>query len=95
MNSDTRALIFSFSDVLFYFVGTTVEPIGQSDAVTYLKDQDGRLKKFPSLFRAKQHFSELGFENGWLVMQSPYDEMIGNEAPQKAELPLLFAELSP
>jgi len=35
----------------------------------------------------------MGFDKGWLVMQSPYDEMIGNEQAQKSELPLAFTKV--
>ena len=90
MPANTRALIFRFSDSLYYFAGTTEEPLGQSDTIKYLKGDDGKPKKFPSLYRAKQGLLDMGFEKGWLVMHSPYDEMIGNEQAQKAELPLLF-----
>jgi hypothetical protein len=90
MASATRALIFSYSDSLYYFAGTTEEPLGHSDHVNYVKGDDGKIKKFPSLYRAKQSLLDIGFEKGWLVMHSPYDEMIGNEPSQKAELPLIF-----
>ena len=43
--------------------------------------------KYRSLFHAKQYLASLGFSRGWLVMQSAYDEMIGNEPAQKAEMP--------
>ena len=90
MNSTTRALIFSYSDSLYYFAGTTEESEGNSNAVNYLKGADGKPQKFPSLYRAKQTLLNMGFVKGWLVMHSPYDEMIGNERAQKAELPLVF-----
>ena len=86
-STNTRALIFSYSDSLFYFVGITQEPLGQSDSVTFFKDDCGNLMKYRSLFHAKQYLASLGFSRGWLVMQSAYDEMIGNEPAQKAEMP--------
>ena len=92
MKPITRALVFSYSDSLHYFAGTTEEPEGVSDAVNYIKDADGKPRKFPSLDRAKRSLMEMGFDQGWLVMQSPYDEMVGNEQAQKSELPLVFAE---
>lgn len=92
MNSSTRALIFSYSDCANYFVGTTLEPLGISEKVEYEKDGNGKLRKFPSLYRAKQHLIEMGFDKGWLVLQSPYDEMIGNERAQKSELPVLLVK---
>jgi len=92
MSANTRALIFSYSDSLYYFAGTTEEPLGKSDHVNYLKGDNGELKKFPSLYRAKQSLHEMGFDKGWLVMHSPYDEMIGNEQAQKSELPLIFIQ---
>lgn len=92
MGANGRALIFSYSDSIHYFAGITHEPVGQSDAVNFLKDENGKLKKFPSLYRAKKSLLDMGFEKGWLVMHSPYDEMIGNERAQKAELPLLFVK---
>jgi hypothetical protein len=87
MNMATRALIFSYSDAYFYFAGTTDESVGNYDTVAYLKDDNGKLIKFANLFLAKQALFNMGFEKGWLVMYSAYDEMIGNEPAQKAELP--------
>ena len=92
MKPTTRALVFSYSDSLHYFAGTTEDQEGISDAVNYVKDADGKPQKFPSLDRAKRRLIEMGFDKGWLVMLSPYDEMIGNEKAQKSELPLVFAK---
>jgi hypothetical protein len=86
MNLQERALIFSYSDSLYYFTGTTKEPQGQSGSINYWKDAQGKMKKFPSLYCAKQALVDLGFEQGWLVMYSAYDEMIGNEPAKNAEL---------
>lgn len=85
-----RALIFSYSDCTHYVAGVTQEPEGQSHAAQLLRSDDGKIAKFPSVFRAQQALKALGYERGWLVMLSPYDEMIGNEPAQKAELPMLF-----
>lgn len=92
MQQATRALIFSYSDSLFYFVGTTADSAGHSDNVQFYKDEVGNLLKFRSLFHAKQFLFTQGFTKGALVMQSAYDEMIGNEPAQKAELPWLYEE---
>lgn len=92
MSVQVRALIFSYSDSLYYFAGTTEEPQGQSHCVTFLKDEQGNLKKFPSIYRAKQALIYAGFEYGWLVMHSAYDEMIGNEPARPAELLMPFTE---
>ena len=92
MKPNTRALVFSFSDSLHYFAGTTEEQEGVSDAVSYIKGTDGKPQKFPSHDRAKRTLIDLGFEKGWLVMLSSYDEMIGAEKVQKSELPLVFAK---
>lgn len=73
-----RALIFSYSDCTDYFVGTTREPEGATNATEFLKNTEGKLLKFPSLYRAKLALHQLGHTKAWLVMQSPYDEMIGN-----------------
>lgn len=86
MNDTTRALIFSYSDCMHYFAGTTQEPQGNSSVVNFLRDGNGKLQKFPSLYRAKVALINLGFTQGWLVMHSPYDEMTGNEPAQKTEL---------
>lgn len=92
MSRNERALIFSMSDCASYLAGTTLEPEGLSDAVTMLRAPDGKIRKFPSAYRAQEALKEMGFERGWLVMQSPYDEMIGNvPAAQKTELPLVFS----
>ncbi len=85
-----RALIFSYSDCAHYLAGTTQEPEGSSSAAQLLRNAEGKVAKFPSLFRAQEALKQLGYSNGWLVMQSPYDEMIGNEAAQKTELPIPF-----
>ncbi|HRH77928.1 MAG TPA: DUF6482 family protein [Cellvibrionaceae bacterium] len=90
MSVASRALIFSYSDSLFYFVGTTEEAAGSSDAVRFFKDDYGNLLKFRSLFQAKTYLFNQGYTQGALVMHSAYDEMIGNEPAQKAEMPWLF-----
>jgi hypothetical protein len=87
-----RALIFSYSDCLHYFAGTTAEPEGSNQCATLLKNPDGKLQKFPSLYRAKLALQQLGYTKAWLVMQSPYDEMIGKEAARNCEMPLLLGE---
>lgn len=87
-----RALIFSYSDCTHYFAGTTDEPEGQNRHAALLKNPDGKLRKFPSLYRAKLALQQLGYTNAWLVMQSPYDEMIGNEAARACEMPLLLSD---
>lgn len=95
MSANVRALIFSYSDCIHYYAGTTQEPQGLSADVSFLKDANGKLQKFQSLYRAKLALINLGFAQGWLVMQSPYDEMIGNEPAQKAELFMPFTKDSP
>jgi hypothetical protein len=46
------------------------------------------------LYRAQLALKEMGFERCWLVMHSPYDEMIGNGAVQKTELPMPLAAIN-
>ena len=92
MSSNVRALIFSYSDCIHYYAGIAKEPQGSSADVSFLKDANGKLQKFPSLYRAKLALLSLGFSQGWLVMHSPYDEMIGNEPAQKAELHMPFTK---
>ncbi|HEY0892571.1 MAG TPA: DUF6482 family protein [Cellvibrio sp.] len=94
MNTCTRALIFSYSDCVHYLAGITNEPEGQSALARLLKDDAGKLRKFPSLYRAQLALKEMGFERCWLVMHSPYDEMIGNGAAQKTELPMPLATIN-
>jgi hypothetical protein len=94
MNASTRGLIFSYSDCVHYLAGTTDEPEGQSGLAQLLKDEAGKLRKFPSLYRAQLALKEMGFERCWLVMHSPYDEMIGNGAAQKSELPMPLAAIN-
>jgi hypothetical protein len=91
MSVNTRALIFSYSDCVHYLAGTTEEPEGQSELAQLFKDNEGKLRKFPSLYRAQQALKKMGFERCWLVMHSSYDEIIGNEAARKAELPMPLA----
>ena len=67
-----------------YLAGITEETEGQSEAAQLFRDGAGKLRKFPSLYRAQQALKEMGFEHCWLVMHSPYDEIIGNEAARKA-----------
>ncbi|WP_062063131.1 DUF6482 family protein [Cellvibrio sp. OA-2007] len=93
MNVNSRALIFSYSDCVHYLAGITHEPEGQSDLAQLLKDSAGKLRKFPSLYRAQLALKEIGFNQCWLVMQSPYDEMIGGGAAQKTELPMPLAAI--
>jgi len=95
MSSNVRALIFSYCDCIHYYAGTTQEPQGCFADVSFLKDANGKLQRFPSLYRAKLALFNLGFAQGWLVMHSPYDEMIGNEPAQKAELFMPFINDSP
>jgi len=83
-----RALIFSYSDCANYFAGTTEEPLGQSSATQLLKNSLGKPQKFPSLYAAQKALAALGYEQGWLVMHSPYDEMLGNETASLTEMPL-------
>lgn len=85
-----RALIFSYSDCTHYLTAITQEPEGQSNAAQLIKTAEGKLAKYPSVYRAKEAFKKLGFTHGWLVMHSPYDEMIGTDPAQKTEMPLLF-----
>lgn len=94
MNSSTRGLIFSYSDCVHYLAGVTNEPEGQSDFARLLKDDDGKLRKFPSLYRAQLALKDMGFERCWLVMQSPYDEMIGSGAAQKTELAMPLSTIN-
>lgn len=94
MNTSTRALIFSFSDCVHYLAGVTDEPEGQSELARLLKDETGKVRKFQSLYRAQLALKEMGFERCWLVMHSPYDEMIGNGAAQKSELLLPLAAIN-
>lgn len=94
MNANARALIFSYSDCVHYLAGITNEPEGQSEFARFLKDEEGRLRKFPSLYRAQLALKEIGFERCWLVMHSPYDEMIGNGVAQKSELPMPLAAIN-
>lgn len=85
-----RALIFSYSDCSNYFAGVTSEPEGSSDLAQLIKTADGKPQKFPSLYRAKVALQQLGHNRAWLVMASPYDEMIGNEVARKCEMPLVL-----
>jgi hypothetical protein len=68
MNITTRALIFSYSDCVHYLAGITDEPEGKSELARLLKDDAGKLRKFPSLYRAQLALKEMGFERCWLVM---------------------------
>lgn len=86
----SRALVFSFSDCAQYLVGFTEEPEGQSNRVQLLRDGNGKPQKFPSAYRAQETLKSMGFERAWLVMQSPYDEMIGNDGGLKCEMPLVL-----
>lgn len=94
MNASTRGLIFSYSDCVHYLAGITDEPEGQSVLAQLLKDDAGKLRKFQSLYRAQLALKEMGFERCWLVMHSPYDEMIGNGTAQKSELPKPLAAIN-
>jgi hypothetical protein len=81
-----RALIFSVSDAPFYTLGQSQEAGPPYRNVAYWRDEQGRIQRFPSLFAAKQALAAEGFRESWLVMQTAYDEMIGNPVAQTAEL---------
>lgn len=86
-----RAIIFSFSDCTHYLAGTTCEPEGMSEQVKLMRNDEGKVRKFPSAYSAQQALKQVGFSKAWMVMQSPYDEMIGAGAAPKTELPITFA----
>ncbi len=52
---------------------------------------DREFRRMGMGYGAELALKEMGFERCWLVMQSPYDEMIGNGAAQKTELPMPIA----
>lgn len=87
-----RALVISVADCGFYLAGYTEEPEGHSDTLALIRGADNRPKKFASLSQAKHWFVQQGEERAWLVMQTPYDEMIGKESVSSSELPLILSE---
>jgi len=90
MNLDQRALIFSYSDSMHYLAGVTHALNGRPEDASLLRDQQGHAIKFPSLISAEEALLSLGFERGWLVMNSPYDEMIGQGMARACEMPIAF-----
>ncbi len=87
-----RALVISIADQSFYLGGYTDEPEGQSETIDLVRDTKGRPKRFASLTQAKDWFEQQGAERAWLVMQTPYDEMIGNESLSSSELPMILSK---
>lgn len=87
-----RALVLSIADCAHYLVGYTDQEEGQCEAIDLVKAEDGRPKKFPSLYQAKRWLVAQGANKAWLVMETPYDEMIGREPAGKSEMPLPLVE---
>ena len=90
MVNDRRALILGYADCASYLVAYTRQPPGASSPLELVHGQGGQPLKFPSLCRAKQWWLEAGESHAWLVLSTPYDEMIGKESLGSDELPLVL-----
>lgn len=91
---DRRAVVMSFAECTHYLVGYTETPVGWADEIDVVREAGGRAKKFPSLYAAKVWLAQQGANKAWLVMQTPYDEMVGRPEPEEAmsEIPLVLVE---
>ncbi len=91
---DARAVVLSFADCAHYLVGYTEAPVGWADEIDVVRDERGRAQKFPSLYAAKRWLAQQGADKAWLVMQTPYDEMVGRPEPEEglSEIPLVLVE---
>lgn len=87
MSQALTAIILGYSDALYYFAGTKVQPDDNQESVQFFKNTDGSLMKFRSLYAAKQFLAACGFKQGQLALHSAYDEMIGNEGAQYTQIP--------
>lgn len=94
MTPERRAVVLSFADCSHYLVGYTETPVGMADEIEVVRDEGGKARKFPSLYVAKRWLAEQGAEKAWLVMQTPYDEMVGRPEPDSGpgEIPLILVE---
>ncbi|ROQ18600.1 MULTISPECIES: DUF6482 family protein [Marinimicrobium] len=92
--SERRAVVMSFADCAHYLVGYTETPVGWADEIEVVRDARGRAEKFPSLYAAKRWLAQHGADKAWLVMQTPYDEMVGRPTPEEtmSEIPLVLVE---
>ena len=90
MVNNRRALILGYADCASYLVAHTRQPPGATTPLELVKDQGGQPLKFPSLYRAKQWWLEAGESRAWLVLSTPYDEMIGKDSVGTDELPLVL-----
>lgn len=69
----SEAVIVSCGDTSKYLVGTSAG----KGTVTYHRSADGDLQFFDCLNTAKEALTRQGFSSATLVIDSPYDEMIG------------------
>ncbi|EOD78385.1 hypothetical protein RN22_04685 [Grimontia sp. AD028] len=76
--SNAEAIIVSCGDTSKYLIGTSA---GRG-TVTYQRSKDGDLMFFECLNTAKEALTQQGFTSATLVMDNPYDEMIGEEASE-------------
>ncbi|MGF1705384.1 DUF6482 family protein [Enterovibrio baiacu] len=82
-----KAVIVSCIDTSKYLVGIEAG----KGTITYQRSPEGELMFYGCLNLAKASLVEQGFEVATLVMDSPYDEMIGEEGHESAshEIPLV------
>ncbi|USH01200.1 DUF6482 family protein [Grimontia kaedaensis] len=76
--SNAEAIIVSCGDTSKYLIGTSA---GRG-SVTYQRSKNGDLMFFECLNTAKEALTQQGFTSATLVMDNPYDEMIGEEASE-------------
>ncbi len=91
---ERRAVVLSFADCSHYLVGYTASPVGWAEEIDVVRDERGKAQKFPSLYAAKRWLARRGADKAWLVMQTPYDEMVGRPEPEEgmSEIPLVLVE---
>lgn len=77
MTPERRAVVLSVADCAYYLVGYTDSPVGQAERIDLVRNDQGRASKFPSVYSVKCWLVNEGAERAWLVMQTPYDEMVG------------------
>ncbi len=90
MSTKPRALILSLTDCSHYLAAWGHEAQGEMPDWRVVQGQAGKPKRFPSLLAAKCWWAGQGKKEAWLVMQSPYDEMIGNQGPVLDEMKLVI-----
>jgi len=92
MTTERKALVLSIADCSRYLVGYAEQATSGTETVEVVKGEDGRAKKFASVYQAKLWLVAQGEQRAWLRMETPYDEMVGREPAKPTDMPLPLIE---